>query len=167
MHERFGVRRQPLGLLRKETSDPLEGRRLAAVYRRGQTYVVTAHRRFGYGPWQRSPPYAVLERSASDLELGAAVVRAIESFEYLAAPPTAAEVDDWNNELYRVAGVKDERTFERNASVVQILEERGRWVVEPHDRRRGYWVPMSEETFLHLSEPSPEEVATAVRKVLG
>ena len=91
------------------------------IRRRGRTYVITAQRRSGYGPWYRSPPYAMLKRSASDAELGAAVVRAIESCEYVVVAPTVAEIDGWNSELYGVVRVKDERTFERGASLVLIV----------------------------------------------
>lgn len=152
---------------RHPSGDPLGGRRLAAVYRRGQTYVVTANRRFGYGPWHRSPPYVVLNRSVSDAELGETVIRAIESFEYMVAAPTATKLDRWHSELYEAVGVKDERAFERGASVVSIVEDAGRWTLEPQDRRRGYWVPLNEETHLHLTEPSAEEIAVAVRQILN
>lgn len=151
---------------KKASGDPLGGKRLASLYRRGQTYVVTAHRRFGYGPWYRSPPYAVLSRTASDEELGAAVVSAIESFEYMVEEPARAEIEAWNSELYAVVRVKDEATFERGASLIQIIEHAGRWVVEPQDRRRGYWVPRHEEAFLHLTRPAAEEVGGAVRRAL-
>jgi hypothetical protein len=103
----------------------------------------------------------------SDAELGKTVIRAIESFEYMAAAPTATTLDRWNSELYEVVGVKDERTFERGASVVSIVEEAGRWTLEPQDRRRGYWVPLNEKTHLHLTNPSPKEIAAAVRRVLN
>jgi hypothetical protein len=157
----------PVGRLKEDAGrDPLGGRRLAAVYRRGQGYVVTANRRYGYGPWLRSPPYAVLKRSASDADLGEAVVRAIEGFEYMAVAPTPAEIDRWNRELYEVVGVKDERTFERGASVLSVAEDARQWTLQPQDRRRGYWVPLNEDTHLHLTDPSAEEIGVAVRQVL-
>jgi hypothetical protein len=109
----------------------------------------------------------VLKRSASAVELGVAVIRAIESFEYLPVAPSTTEIEDWNNELYRVVGIQSERGFERGASVVDVAEEAGRWVVKPQDRRRGYWVPMDETTYLHLTEPRPEDVGHAVRQALG
>jgi hypothetical protein len=143
------------------------GRRRAAVYRRGQTYVVTAARQFGYGTSYRAPPYAVVKRSAADDEIGEAVVSAVARFECLVRAPSVTEIDGWNGELYAAVGVKDEAAFERSASLVQIVERAGLWVVEPQDRRRGYWSPRHEQTFLHLTRRSPGVVGAAVRRAFG
>jgi hypothetical protein len=144
--------------------DPLHGRREASVYGRGETYVVTSARRFGYGPDYRFPPYFVLPRKASDEELGAAVFDAIEGFTVLAEEPSDDEVAAAVSELFAVVGVASHSTFERGASLVEIEEWRGRWVVEPWGRRHGYWAPLNEETFVKLSRPSENEVGAAVRR---
>jgi hypothetical protein len=143
--------------------DPLHGRRESSVYGRGQRYVVTSARRFGYGPDYRFPPYFVLPRRASDEELGAAVFDAIEGFTVLADEPGDDEIRAAAAELFAVVGAANYSTFERGASLVGVEEWRGRWVVEPWGRRRGYWVPLNEETFVKLSRPSPSEVGGAVR----
>jgi hypothetical protein len=144
--------------------DPLHGRRESSVYGRGETYVVTSARRFGYGPDYRFPPYFVLPRRAWDAELGAAVFDAIEGFAVLAEEPSDDDVSAAAAELLAVVGVANDSTFERGASLVAVEEWRGKWVVEPWGRRCGYWVPLNEETFVKLSQPSPSEVGAAVRR---
>jgi hypothetical protein len=147
--------------------DPLHGLRAAKVYGRGEKYVVTSSSRWRYGAFT-SPPYFIVQRSASNQELGAAVVDAIEGFTLL------AEEEDLSDEaasaaaaeLFAVVGVKDRRTFERGASLVRVEERRRRWTVQPYGRQRGYWIPLDEGTYLNLSAPSASEVGAAVRKAL-
>ena len=136
---------------------------MVSVYGRAATYVVTSARRFGYGPDFRSPPYFVLPRGASDHQLGAAVFDAVDGFTVLAEEPNADDLARASSELFAVVGVANERAFERGASLVCVEERRGRWVVQPWDRRRGYWVPLEEQTFVKLSKPSASEVGAAVR----
>ena len=143
--------------------DPLGGRREASVYGRGERYVVTSGCRAGYGPTFRSPPYSVVPRSASDEELGAAVVAAVDGFTLMAVLPSDDVIEAATAELLALVGVRNERTFERGASLVQIAEHRDTWTVEPWDRVRGYWVPLDEKTHLKLSAPSAPEVGAAVR----
>jgi len=59
--------------------DPLHGLRDADVFGRGEKYVVTSSSRWRYGS-TTTPPYFVVPRSASDEELGKAVIDAIEGF---------------------------------------------------------------------------------------
>jgi hypothetical protein len=102
-------------------------------------------------------------RTASDEELGAAVIDAVEGFKVLDADFSDEDVQAAEAELLAVVGVANRQTFERGASLVEIDEHRGRWSVEPWGRRHGYWAPLNEETFLKLSSPSATEVGAAVR----
>jgi hypothetical protein len=143
--------------------DPLHGRRRVPVFGRGKKYVITSGFRLGYGPTFPSQPYSVVSRVASDDELGAAVIDAVEGHTVLNEDPSDVDVDAAAAELRAVVGVKDRRTFERGASLVYVDEHRRRWTVEPWGRRRGYWAPLGEETFLKLSAPSASEIGAAVR----
>ncbi len=78
--------------------------------------------------------------------------------------PSRADLDAANSELFAVVGVKDDATFARSASLVEVDERGGRWVVQPWDRRRGMWTPLNEETYLRLTDPTPQELGAAVRK---
>jgi len=144
--------------------DPLGGRREATVYGRGRTYVVTSERRSGYGGSYRSPPYFLVRRSAADGDLGACVMEAIEGFTYVDEVPSESDLEAADAELFALVGVKDEVTFARGASLVEIVERANQWVVEPWGRARGGWYPLNEETYLHLSAPSSRALGVAVRQ---
>ena len=152
---------------RNPEKDPLHGLRAAKVFGRGENYVVASSSRWRHGAFT-SPPYFVVQRSAPDEELGAAVIEAIEGFTLL------AEENDLSDEaasaaaaeLLAVVGVKNSQTFERGASLVHVEVRRRSWIIQPYGRQRGYWMPLHESTHLNLSAPSASEVGAAVRDAL-
>jgi len=149
---------------RSHEKDPLHGLRAAKVFGRGAKYVVTSSSRWRYGAFT-SPPYFVVKRSASDEELGAAVIDAIEGFTLLADEKDLSDeaASAATAELFALVGVKDSQTFERGASLVHVEVQRRRWTIQPYGRQRGYWIPLHENTYLNLSESSASEVGAAVR----
>jgi hypothetical protein len=152
---------------RNHEKDPLHGLRAAKVFGRGEKYVVTSSSRWRYGAFT-SPPYFVVQRSARDEELGAAVIDAIEGFMLLADEKDLSDqtASAAATELFALVGVKNNQTFERGASLVNVEVRRRRWTIQPYGRQRGYWIPLHESTYLNLSAPSASEVGAAVRDAL-
>lgn len=146
-----------------DVKDPLHGLRSASVYGRGEKYVVTSMSRAYYASFT-TPPYFVLPRSASDEEVGAAVVDAIDSFT-LMAEPLSDEVAwaEWA-ELFTAVGVKNRQAFERGASLLHIEAQRRQWTIQPCGRQRGYWIPLHEHTHVKLTAPSAQDVGVAIRR---
>jgi hypothetical protein len=91
--------------------------RYATVYRRGRTYVVTANR----GSY-RSPPYFPVDVAAADATVGEAVRKAVAGCQSPDDEPPDSEIREADAELFALAGVKDEATFARRASLVEIVE---------------------------------------------
>jgi hypothetical protein len=143
--------------------DPLRGWRAIAVYGRGQKYVVTSARRYGYGPDYRTPPYIIVRRGASDEEFGNAIIEAMEAYTVMAEPPSDEVVDAAARELFEVVGVADDRAFARGASLVHVEERKRKWSVQPWGRTHGSWHPLNEDTFIELASPAPSEIGEAVR----
>jgi hypothetical protein len=124
--------------------DPLHGLRHAHVFGRGEKYVVTSSSRWRYGAF-KSPPYFVVQRSASDEELGAAVIDAIEGFTLLAEEEHLSDeaANAAADALLAVVGVKSWQAFDRGASLVRIEEQRRRWTIQPYGRAT--WVRESSQ----------------------
>ncbi len=124
--------------------------------------MVTSSSRWRYGSHE-SPPYFVVQRSASDEQLGAAVIDAIEGFTLMAEDLSDELVDAAAAELLATVGVKSRQTFERGASLLHVEEHRGKWTIQPWGRQRGYWIPLDESTYINLDAPSAAEIGAAVR----
>ena len=139
------------------------------MYRRRGRYFV--------GPlnatnWLRvigSGPYCALPSSASALDLGAAVVSALEasSFEAIDGEEVTRLAEERLLELARAAGVSSWKTFERGARYVDVdLATAAEILVTPNHRRRGYWEPTPERYWRHLRQPSDAELGDAVLAAL-
>jgi len=142
--------------------DPLHGLRDADVFGRGEKYVVTSSSRWRYGS-TTTPPCFVVPRSASDEELGKAVIDAIEGFTLMTEHLSDELVEAAAAELLATVGVKSRETFERGASLLHVEEQSGKWTVQPWGRQRGYWIPLHEGTYIKVNAPSAADVGAAIR----
>jgi hypothetical protein len=81
--------------------------------------------------------------------------------------PADSEIREADAQLFALVGVKDETTFARRASLVEIVERGDAYVVEPWGRDRSGWYPLKEATHIHLRAPSEDTLGAAVRRAFG
>ena len=111
-----------------------------------------------------APPYSVLDIGCVPHQLGRAVRFALEaSTDEPASWDEALELaEERTLELARLAGVKDRRTFERGARLVNFERVgRGEILLTPQFRKRGYWEPVPEDQWRRLRRPSDAELGVA------
>jgi len=110
------------------------------------------------------PPYYVLSEGCSPEELGQAIRLALEasSEENTSGDEYARLAEGRTLALARLAGVKDRRTFERGARLVDFdTRTSGEIMVTPSFRKRGYWEPSPETQWILLTRPTDAELGHA------
>jgi hypothetical protein len=110
------------------------------------------------------PPYHVLPEGGSPEELGRTIRLAIaaSSEERTSGDEHARLAAERILELAQLAGVKDRRTFERGARLVDFdVRTSGEILVTPSFRKRGYWEPSPESQWIRLIRPSDADLGHA------
>jgi hypothetical protein len=110
------------------------------------------------------PPYYVLSEGCSPEELGRTIRLALEasSEESTSGDEYARLADERTLALARLARVKDRRTFERGARLVDFdVRASGEILVTPFFRKRGYWEPSPEDQWIRLTRPSDADLGHA------
>jgi hypothetical protein len=113
------------------------------------------------------PPYYVLSEGCSPEELGRTIRLALEasSEESTSGDEYARLADERTLALARLARVKDRRTFERGARLVEFdLRASGEILVTPSFRKRGYWEPSPEAHWIRLTRPTDADLGHAAIK---
>jgi len=115
------------------------------------------------------PPYFVLSEGCPPDELGRTIRMALDAsvHEIVSGDSAVRLAEDRTLDLARLAGVKDRRTFERGARVVDFdcvgVDE---ILITPSFRKRGYWEPVPEAQWCRVLRPSDSELGdAAVRAV--
>jgi hypothetical protein len=128
--------------------------------------------RYFIGPYNQTPditivgepPYSVLSEGSAPHQLGGAIRLALEaSMDEAVSWDDALELADKRTlELARLAGVKDRRTYERGARLVNFdCVDRGEILITPSFRKRGYWDPVPKEQWRRIRRPSDAELGVA------
>lgn len=111
-----------------------------------------------------APPYSVLPEGCAPDQLGRAIRAALEAStdEPASWDDALARAEERTLQLARLAGVKDRRTFERGARLVNFDSgDRAEILITPTFRRRGYWEPVPEEQRRRVRRPSDAELGVA------
>jgi hypothetical protein len=120
--------------------------------------------------WFACPPCFVIAVSATDEELGSAVVAAAQSVQLSAGEASHEQTDAWVSEILATVGVKDWATLERNAKLANLLLDADGWEFKRMRRYRGGgWISLrsDEDRVVRLgSEAMVAEIGRTLRSVL-
>jgi hypothetical protein len=115
------------------------------------------------------PPYVAFSEHCSPADLGHAIRTALDAWleENVSGEDLVRLANERALELARLAGVKDRRTFERGARLVQFdCVSSDEILGTPSHRTRGYWEPVPEAQWSRLRRPSDSELGhTAVSAI--
>jgi hypothetical protein len=129
-------------------------------------------RRYFIGPYSDTPdttilgppPYYVLSEGCQPEELGRTIRLALEAStaESASGDQIARLAERRALAVARFAGVKDRRTFERGARLVDVdWSSSGEILVTPCFRKRGSWEPSPEAQWTRLTRPSDADLGHA------
>jgi hypothetical protein len=116
------------------------------------------------------PPYYVLSEGCPADELGRTIRLGLDaSLEESVSWDDAARLGEERTlELARLAGVRDRRTFERGARLVDFdCVGADEILITPSIRRRGYWEPVPEAGWCRVRRPSDSELGDAAARAVA
>ncbi|MEU4423581.1 hypothetical protein AB0F81_23380 [Actinoplanes sp. NPDC024001] len=134
---------------------------ISEVYRRGKLILIDAMSRTVDGFWISSPPYLVLDVTASPEEVGAALAQALAGSRQGVPNPPVRNAPSPIQPLLELAGVKSWNTFVKGASLVLVEQEKRSVVFKPH-RNRG-----ARQGFEEFQPETPLTVAPGDTGALG
>ena len=116
------------------------------------------------------PPYHVASEECSHDELGHTIRMALEASrdERVSWEDAVRLGEERTLYLARLAGVKERRTFERRARLVNFdCVGPAEILVTPSFRKRGYWEPAPEGQWLRVVQASDAELGSAAVQAVG
>ena len=148
----------------------MEVEKLAAVFVRGDDFLIATNWQTEAGFWVSADPVTLLPRSASDSQLGAAVRLALDSSRR--GVPNPSDWSEFPSSLLRVANVRSWNALQRAAALCQVEADDAEIRVLPsvnggtRGDNRGYH-SLDELAVVVPVHSSDEELGAVVQSAIG
>ncbi|MGF1593369.1 MAG: hypothetical protein ACFCUW_08830 [Kiloniellaceae bacterium] len=140
----------------------------AQIFRREDRIIVHSQSKTTVGVWIAIEPLFILPMDASNSELGAAVLAALERSEESVPHPLQSELRKIASPLHRAAGVRSWRAFSYNTILAAARQQEQEIILVPYENRgpkAGFVEKVNQKLALPLG-PS-DEVGAKVREALA